>query len=127
MPRVSSNFQIIAASLRRAENLGEAGPRRNPPAQRPAWISNPGGYRLTERQGKDHQGARMTVEDPQELLIAELATLRAEHRDLDGAISALEATVAPDRIALQRLKKRKLLLRDRIAHIEDQLYPDIIA
>jgi len=57
----------------------------------------------------------------------ELARLRQEHRDLDAAIAALQASPAPDLLQLQRLKKRKLQLRDRIKFVEDQLTPDIIA
>jgi hypothetical protein len=57
----------------------------------------------------------------------ELERLREEHRDLDTAIDALLAVGAFDRLQLQRLKKRKLALRDRIAFIEDALTPDIIA
>ena len=53
--------------------------------------------------------------------------LREEHRDLDAAIVALTALKIGDQIQLQRLKKRKLILRDRIGHLEDQLTPDIIA
>ena len=60
-------------------------------------------------------------------LHGELARLREEHRDLDGAIEALERSVAGDQLQIQRLKKRKLTLRDRIYHIEDALTPDIIA
>ena len=60
-------------------------------------------------------------------LKAQLARLRQEHRDLDAAIAALQASPAPDLLQLQRLKKRKLWLRDRIAFVEDQLTPDIIA
>ena len=58
---------------------------------------------------------------------AELARLKEEHRDLDGAIEALERMVAGDQLQIQRLKKRKLALKDRIAFLEDQLTPDIIA
>lgn len=58
---------------------------------------------------------------------AELARLREEHRDLDNAIDALERLVAGDQLQVQRLKKRKLMLRDRIGQLEDQLTPDIIA
>jgi hypothetical protein len=68
----------------------------------------------------------MTEEDERELH-AELARLQQEHRDLDAAIDALHQSPAPDLLRLQRLKKRKLLLRDRIAFIEDQITPDIIA
>jgi hypothetical protein len=61
-------------------------------------------------------------------LIAQIERLREEHRDLDAAIAALsEAGGAADRLQLQRLKKRKLLLRDRLVLLEDQLTPDIIA
>ena len=57
----------------------------------------------------------------------ELARLKEEHRDLDTAIEALERMAAGDQLQIQRLKKRKLILKDRIAHIEDELTPDIIA
>jgi hypothetical protein len=68
----------------------------------------------------------MTNEDERELA-TELARLQQEHRDLDAAIDALHQSPAPDLLRLQRLKKRKLQLRDRIAFIEDQITPDIIA
>jgi hypothetical protein len=58
---------------------------------------------------------------------AELARLKQEHRDLDNAIDALEQMVAGDQLQIQRLKKRKLALKDRIGFLEDQLTPDIIA
>jgi hypothetical protein len=58
---------------------------------------------------------------------AELARLKEEHRDLDGAIEALERMVAGDQLQIQRLKKRKLALKDRISYLEDQITPDIIA
>lgn len=57
----------------------------------------------------------------------ELAQLRQEHRDLDSAVQALEATGAADVLQVQRLKKKKLMIRDRISVLEDQLFPDIIA
>lgn len=57
----------------------------------------------------------------------ELAKLQQEHRDLDAAIEALHLSPAPDLLRLQRLKKRKLQLRDRIAFIADAKTPDIIA
>lgn len=56
-----------------------------------------------------------------------LEQLRIEHRDLDAAIAALSALDAHDQLQIARLKKRKLQLRDRIAAIEDELIPDIIA
>ena len=58
---------------------------------------------------------------------AELARLQQEHRDLDAAIEALHQSPAPDLLRMQRLKKRKLQLRDRISFVEDQITPDIIA
>ncbi|MBL0403920.1 DUF465 domain-containing protein [Microvirga aerilata] len=60
-------------------------------------------------------------------LEAELARLKQEHRDLDMAIDALESMVAGDQLQVQRLKKRKLHLKDHIIRLEDQLTPDIIA
>ncbi|ADZ69315.1 hypothetical protein SL003B_0885 [Polymorphum gilvum SL003B-26A1] len=57
----------------------------------------------------------------------ELAQLRQEHRDLDSAVQALASLGSADALQLQRLKKKKLMIRDRIAVLEDQLFPDIIA
>ena len=60
-------------------------------------------------------------------LTDELAARRQDHRDLDDAIQALESLGAPDKLQVQRLKKRKLLLKDEIARLSDKLTPDIIA
>jgi hypothetical protein len=60
-------------------------------------------------------------------IVRQVERLREEHRDLDSAIEALIRVGAADRLQLQRLKKRKLALRDRIAMLDDQLTPDIIA
>ena len=60
-------------------------------------------------------------------LRAELGRLQQEHRDIDAAIEALLTSPSADQIQIQRFKKRKLALRDRISFIEDQLTPDIIA
>jgi len=57
----------------------------------------------------------------------QLAQLRQEHRDLDVAVDALAATTNHDALQLQRLKKKKLMIKDRITVLEDQLFPDIIA
>jgi hypothetical protein len=59
--------------------------------------------------------------------MAEMELLRQEHRDLDAAIDALQQVGAPDQLQIQRLKKRKLVLRDRISRLEDMVTPDIIA
>jgi hypothetical protein len=56
-----------------------------------------------------------------------LERLQQEHRDLDAAITALQDSPGADLLQVQRLKKRKLALKDRIGYIEDQLTPDIIA
>jgi hypothetical protein len=68
----------------------------------------------------------MTPEEERELR-AQLARLQQEHRDLDAAIAALHESMGSDLVQVQRLKKRKLQLRDRITFIEDELTPDIIA
>ena len=63
-----------------------------------------------------------------EVLRVELEVLRQEHRDLDAAITALEAASgAPDMLTIRRLKKQKLALKDKIASLEDRITPDIIA
>lgn len=57
----------------------------------------------------------------------QLEQLKTEHRDLDDVIARLILDPAPDRLQLQRLKKRKLLLKDQIAKLESGSIPDIIA
>lgn len=58
---------------------------------------------------------------------ARLAELKQEHRDLDLAILRLEETPLQDQLALKRMKKRKLLLKDQIAGLEREMDPDIRA
>lgn len=65
--------------------------------------------------------------DRREILRIELEVLKGQHRDLDEAISALQEKAGSDRLTIQRLKKRKLRLKDKIVHLEDQITPDIIA
>jgi hypothetical protein len=62
-----------------------------------------------------------------EALKAKLAALKLEHRDLDEGIARLAREAPFDQLRLQRLKKRKLLLKDQISKIESELLPDIIA
>lgn len=57
----------------------------------------------------------------------QLERLRVEHRDLDDAIHALAAQSVVDQLQIARLKKKKLILKDHIRRLEDQLVPDIIA
>ncbi|MGI4794984.1 MAG: YdcH family protein [Janthinobacterium lividum] len=59
-------------------------------------------------------------------MLRQLHELRSEHRDLDTVIARL-AEVGGDQLHLQRLKKRKLLLKDELAWIESRLIPDSIA
>jgi hypothetical protein len=56
-----------------------------------------------------------------------IAELREEHRDLDEAIARLSEDPSVDQLRLTRLKKRKLKLKDWIAHLESQLIPDLDA
>lgn len=56
-----------------------------------------------------------------------LMKLRDEHRLLDQEIVALEVSADADQLTIKRLKKKKLLLKDQITSVEDQLTPDIIA
>ena len=64
--------------------------------------------------------------DPAELarLARRVVELRLEHRDLDTAIGRLQTDIEADELALKRLKKRKLLLKDQISWIENALIPD---
>jgi hypothetical protein len=71
-------------------------------------------------------GRRLSAEEEEEIR-RELAELRQEHRDLDAAISLMVESGRVDTIRTQRMKKRKLMLKDRIARLEDRLLPDIIA
>lgn len=62
-----------------------------------------------------------------DVLRVKLEVLRREHRDLDDAVQALHEKGNVDVLTLQRLKRRKLALKDAIAALEDRLTPDIIA
>jgi hypothetical protein len=76
--------------------------------------------------GKHEPAVAMTKDEERELR-EQLSRLQQEHRDLDAAIDALAVSPASDLVQVQRLKKRKLFLRDKIRQIDDQLTPDIIA
>ncbi len=69
----------------------------------------------------------MTEIDDQEILKQKLADLKTEHRDLDLAIDALINSGNYSSLQLQRMKKRKLTLKDQIFKTESALLPDIIA
>lgn len=71
------------------------------------------------------------MDDDDEALHAALrqriGELQMEHRDLDDAIARLSENPLPDQLRMQRLKKRKLLLKDQLTHLERQLDPDVLA
>ena len=77
------------------------------------WLGGMIGDELSE-------GERLAIQ-------GQLDRLREEHRDLDSAIAALMHSGQADQLQVQRLKKRKLALRDRLQALEDDLTPDIIA
>lgn len=68
------------------------------------------------------------VMDRQAIIETQLDELRRRHRALDAEITEVtEAASITDALEVRRLKKQKLLLKDQIAKLEDQLFPDIIA
>ena len=71
--------------------------------------------------------ARAAPMNDSDTLHERLVELRLEHRDLDDVITRLSDQPTSDQLQIQRLKKRKLMLRDQITRIESQLLPDIIA
>ena len=66
-------------------------------------------------------------DDNQDQIVAQLHQLESEHRDLDDVIERLGDDKPFDQLKLQRLKKRKLALKDDIAKLRSQILPDIIA
>jgi hypothetical protein len=62
-----------------------------------------------------------------DVLRLKLEVLKREHHDLDEAIQAMSERTTADQLSIRRFKKRKLMLKDQIALIEDRLTPDIIA
>jgi hypothetical protein len=67
------------------------------------------------------------MDEIQQQLQEKLEQLRSEHRDLDDIIERLQSEQPVDLVQIQRLKKRKLVLKDMIQKIESELLPDIIA
>ena len=62
-----------------------------------------------------------------EAIRRKLARLRSEHRDLDDVIARISESASSDQLQIQRLKKRKLRLKDEISRLESDMLPDIIA
>ena len=69
----------------------------------------------------------MTDRTETDAIEARIAELKLEHRDLDDVVLRLMQTPVQDQLQLQRLKKRKLLVKDQITILERQLTPDIRA
>ncbi len=67
------------------------------------------------------------TEEERQKLEQRLFELKQEHRDLDDVINRLLLTPDVEELQLKRFKKRKLLLKDTIAKLEDHLIPDILA
>ena len=65
--------------------------------------------------------------EEQQILKARLHVLESEHRDLDDVIGRLSEDKPFDQLQLQRLKKRKLVLKDEMALVRSRILPDIIA
>jgi len=72
-------------------------------------------------------GTQTLTDEEREQIVARVAVLEIEHRDLDDVIDRLTLDPLQDQLQLRRLKKRKLLLKDTIARLRDRLIPDIIA
>jgi hypothetical protein len=90
------------------------------------WRCSPEGFEHGgPPQSQRHASAAMDLDV--EALKAKLAALTVEHRDLDDVIARIAERVPFDQLQLQRLKKRKLALKDQISRIESDLLPDIIA
>jgi len=67
------------------------------------------------------------MDEEKKELLNQLSILEQEHRDLDDVIHQLQDQKTINLLQIQRLKKRKLLLKDRIANLKDNIEPDIIA
>lgn len=99
-----------------------------PPKCKRKGFPNTSPTRIVWSDNKPGQPMNMSKKmDEAEVLKVELEVLKREHRDLDEAIHALEERGTSDILTVRRLKKQKLLLKDKIARIEDRLLPDIIA
>src|SRR5262247_1020537 len=96
------------------------------------YGNRPVAYRVRTRpHGRPHRRRRpLQTEDMSEQEQAEIrlefARLKQEHLDLDAAINAMIA-VGCDALQIQRMKKKKLAVKDRLKNLEDKLIPDIIA
>ncbi|MEM6649940.1 MAG: DUF465 domain-containing protein [Pseudomonadota bacterium] len=91
------------------------------------------GHRTDEELPGDRLAGANTSPHPDdvgandEAIRLKISQLEEEHRDLDIAIKSLEERMPYDRLTIQRLKKRKLVLKDEISELQEQVLPDIIA
>ncbi|MFM8679792.1 MAG: aconitase X swivel domain-containing protein [Alphaproteobacteria bacterium] len=89
-------------------------------------VAEDGAITRVRGAGAIAAGGIVAAEDPAQLR-QRVARLRGEHRDLDDAIARLSGDALHDQVSLQRLKKRKLALKDQMQRLEAMLVPDIIA
>lgn len=83
-------------------------------------------HRLFRGQTVSYQSAAMKPQDEEQVRY-QLTQLKTEHSDLDLAIQALEIRPGGNALPIQRMKKKKLALKDEIQRLENTLFPDIIA
>lgn len=81
--------------------------------------------KMRPRRAGDFSTVDMSDQEQTEIRL-EFARLKHEHADFDAAINAMMATGC-DPLRIQRMKKKKLALKDRLAQLEDGFIPDIIA
>jgi hypothetical protein len=104
---------------------GQIAVTRIPYHRRPVKLPR---FVLYENRRSHHaRSAALAMDLDVEALKAKLTALKIEHRDLDDVIARIAEARPFDQLLLQRLKKRKLLLKDQISKIESELLPDIIA
>jgi hypothetical protein len=92
---------------------------------RAGWASAPGPALIGARSADFLLTETMSDQDQTEIRL-EFAKLKQEHADFDAAINAMIA-MSCDPLQIQRMKKKKLLIKDRLAKLEDRIIPDIIA
>jgi hypothetical protein len=83
------------------------------------------GHSLSVGTQQSHHGISMSEQDKADLRLS-LARLRQDHADFDAAIEAMLKTGC-DPLQIQRMKKKKLTIKDQLSRLEDQIIPDIIA
>jgi hypothetical protein len=93
--------------------------------QRVGWRCASGFASQRVQRPKFLQTVHMSDQEQTEIRL-EFAKLKQEHADFDAAINAMIAT-ACDPLQIQRMKKKKLVLKDRLSKLEDRIIPDIIA